>query len=252
MSKKRKGLIILFLILLLVSILGILFQEKLLEMYMNSIKPEIVENGYNDSKEIGLAPKYNSEDSEPFTPASAIKYREGLKFAVSKGRIIIPSVGIDLGIYEGINNEHLMIGAAEQYPRDIVQNGNPGNYVLASHMSSFNPKFNFAPIQYGMKEKERIYTTDRKNLYVYEVVYSKVFDKSDTTPINEDSEDAIITLYTCYNPENARYPHRRTVIRGHLINTVPLEDIKEGIYEEKFAVEDDSVKSAVETLEKNN
>lgn len=232
MGKIRKSLIIILILLFISSIVFLLFEDKIMEIYLERSLPKISGNGYNQNVEnnnkekVGLAPTYNAEESEPLSTESIAKYYNKIKYTISKGRIIIPSVNIDIGIYEGINNEHLLVGAAEQYPRNIIQNGQIGNYVLASHMSSWNPNYNFTGLE-RMKIGDKIYTTDREYMYIYKTKSSKVYHKSDTTPINEKSDtEAIITLYTCYNPKKLWKPDTRRVIQGTLINKIPLEDIQ--------------------------
>ena len=82
-----------------------------------------------------LKPTYDTSQVKPYSAEAAV---EAAAQAQSKGvraagQVSIPSVGINLPVYEGLNNVHLYLGAAETRPRSDIQPGQEGNYTIASH-----------------------------------------------------------------------------------------------------------------------
>lgn len=114
----------------------------------------------------GLKPSYNTSAVKPITSASMAQAYFQSRNLRPEGEIAIPSSGINLNIYEGINNAHLMLGAGEQMPRAVVKNGGPGNYILASHRAMNGWLFsNLNQSRVG----SYIYTTDAVNVYQYKI-----------------------------------------------------------------------------------
>ena len=238
-SKKRIGLYILFFICILTSALLIMVQFSQNTIVESVLKQEEkpTGNGYEETNaendNTGLKPDYNPDNVEPLNVLNVLKYKRHENKAISKGRLIIPDVGIDLKIYEGLNNVHLVLGAAEQRPRSEVVAGGVGNYILAAHSSlhSDDEDFLFTPLR-KVKAGNIILVTDKYNLYVYEAEYGKIFDRDATEPLNEDFNDARITLYTCLSRE--QFSLGRFVVRGLLKDTIKLENVMDSEYGKYF------------------
>lgn len=184
------------------------------------IEKEIKKSDGRD-RELALVPTYREEDVEALSPALVEKEKENMGFAVVKGHVQIPSVGINLGIYEGINNANLLLGAAEQCPRDEIVMGGVGNYILCGHYCYWNSSYYFTELK-SVKSGDKVYVSNDDSTYVYEVVWSKKVGKDDTGPINEETNEKLITLYTCGNFSNNSKD--RWVVRGKLI-----EDVDENV-----------------------
>lgn len=233
MKKTRIFLIVILLIIAILAATVQFGQDAILEKAIDS-NEQPKGNGYEISDTSpGLKPTYNEKDIEPLTLSSYVKHQGNIKNAKAKGRLVIPSVNIDLKIYEGLNNTHLILGACEQRPRSEVVAGGIGNYVLAAH-SSFsddNAKFLFTPLR-KVKDGDIILISDQDNLYVYKTEYAKIFKRDNPEPLNESFEDSRVTLYTCLSRE--RFSEGRFVVRGLLIDTIKLEDVKDSEYASDF------------------
>lgn len=164
-------------------------------------------------RELALIPSYREDDVKPLTPDLVRAEEENLNFAVVKGHVQIPSVDIDLGIYEGINNANLLLGAAEQSPRTEIAMGGVGNYILCGHYCYWNRSYYFTNLK-KVKAGDKVYVSNDDETFVYKVLWSKKVDKNDTTPINETSNEKWITLYTCGSFGND--VKDRWVVRGVL------------------------------------
>lgn len=233
MNKKLKVFLTVVFVVLAIFFTTVQFsQSYILEKIITS-QPEPVGNGYEETEAPGLKPEYDVEKVEPLSLATAVKYQSNIKNTKAKGRLIIPRVGIDLKIYEGLNNTHLVLGAAEQRPRSEVVAGGIGNYILTAHSSlhSDDDTFLFTPVR-KMIEGDTILVTDQFNLYVYKTEYGKIFDRDNPEPLNEDFDDARITLYTCLNSK--QFTMGRFVVRGILIDTISLDDVDGTEYKKYF------------------
>lgn len=141
------------------------------------------------------------------------------------GKIVIPSVGINLPITQGIEDYKMLYAAGEQYDRSIISAGQVGNYVLASHSTPWaNTLFtNLLKVKAG----EEIYVSDDNNVYEYEIVDVRKVSPDDVNQIQltdangEAFNTPIITLYTCTDQDaTGRY-----VVRGELTHTTPNSEI---------------------------
>ena len=79
-----------------------------------------------------LEPTYDMSQVKPYSAEAAVQaateaQTTGVRAA---GQVSIPSVGINLPVYEGVNNVHLYLGAAETRPRSEIQPGQEGNYTM--------------------------------------------------------------------------------------------------------------------------
>lgn len=232
----KKTKILLIILLVVIAIFGATVQfgqDAILEKFIVSQK-EPKGNGYEDDNlASGLKPTYNAEDVEPLSLSSFVKYQGNIQNAKSKGRIIIPSVDINLNIYEGMNNTHLILGACEQRPRSEVVAGGIGNYILVAHSSigDDEAKYLFTPLR-KVKKDDKILISDQYNLYVYKTEYAEIYQRDNTEPLNEDFEDSRVTLYTCLSGE--KFTFGRFVVRGKLVETIKLDEIQDTEYSKYF------------------
>lgn len=208
---KNKAFIIAGSILIILSIALYFFGDFFLEKF-------IVNNAVEVEATDDLIPDYNEDNVESLSAMTILKYKDDMNKTIAKGRIVIDRIGVNLKIYEGLNNANLLKGACEQLPRSEMKMGKVGNYILAAHCSRYDKSFMFTSLRY-LKSGDEIKVSDDKNVYVYKVNFVKKVNRNDTSLINESTNDKLITLYTCYDV-NHFYPRYRIVARGTLDRTI--------------------------------
>lgn len=204
---KNKVFIIAGSILIFLSIALYFFGDFFLEKFIanNAVEVEATDD---------LIPDYNEDNVESLSAMTILKYKDDMDKTIAKGRIVIDSIDLNLKIYEGLNNANLLKGACEQLPRSEMKMGEVGNYILAAHCSRYDKSFMFTSLRY-LKFGDEIKVSDDKNVYVYKVNFVKRVDRNDTSLINENTKEKLITLYTC-DDVNHFYPRNRIVVRGTL------------------------------------
>lgn len=85
----------------------------------------------------------------------------------------IPSVGINLPNFKGLDNESLCYGAGTFYPDQTL---GTGNYALASH---------------------RLEESDLENIYTYQVTVSTRINPIQVEVIEDVPDKKLVTLITC-------------------------------------------------------
>lgn len=214
---KNKLFIILGSILIILSIIFYFTGDYLLEQFIvnNAVNVNVDDEKSRHSDD--LIPDYNEDNVESLSAMTILKYKNDMNKTIAKGRIVIDSIGVNLKIYEGLDNANLLKGACEQLPRSEMKMGEVGNYILAAHCSRYDKSFMFTSLRY-LKSGDEIKVSDDKNVYVYKVNFVKKVNRNDTSLINESTTDKLITLYTCYDV-NHFYPRYRIVARGTLDRT---------------------------------
>ena len=215
---KNKLFIILGGILIILSIIFYFTGDYLLEQFIvnNAVNVNVDDEKARHSDD--LIPDYNEDNVESLSAMTILKYKDDMNRSIAKGRIVIDRIGVNLKIYEGLNNANLLKGACEQLPRSEMKMGEVGNYILAAHCSRYDKSFMFTSLRY-LKSGDEIKVSDDKNVYVYKVNFVKKVNRNDTSLINESTTDKLITLYTCYDV-NHFYPRYRIVARGTLDRTI--------------------------------
>lgn len=185
-------------------------------------------------------PTYNAESVLNVTPEDVYKVQRDAKMLNQVAQIVIPSIGVDLPIQEGVDYYTELMGAGEQYPRSIIKPGQQGNYVLASHHIEglWNTNLLFTSI-HKLNGNDIIYVNDETNIYTYKVINNETVGVEDTSWIEQTpkSGKAYITLYTCVSDATSKV--LRQVIRGELIATTPNDNklpsqIKDAFYAQGF------------------
>lgn len=204
---KNKAFIIAGSILIFLSIALYFFGDFFLEKFIvnNAVEVEVTDD---------LIPDYNEDNVESLSAMTILKYKDDMNKTIAKGRIVIDHIGVNLKIYEGLNNANLLKGACEQLPRSEMKMGEVGNYILAAHCSRYDKSFMFTSLRY-LKSGDEIKVSDDKNVYVYKVNFVKRVNRNDTSLINENTKEKLITLYTC-DDVNHFYPRNRIVVRATL------------------------------------
>ena len=136
--------------------------------------------------------------------------------AVVRGTISIPSVNIHLNILEGTNATNMLYGATSMLPH---QEMGKGNYVLAGHnMKERNVLFSnlIWDDQPQVHRGDKIYLSNGKKTWRYVVTSTETISMFDTKCL-EESDQPIITLFTCTKDDNNSGKTKyRFVVHGKL------------------------------------
>jgi len=136
------------------------------------------------------------------------------------GGIAIPDVKLSLPIYKGLDNISLLSGAGTMKSN---QQMGERNYALASH-SAKDKTILFSPLEF-ISLKEKIYVTDLKNIYIYQVSLKEKVDPSKVEVIDDIPNKKKITLVTCGDLEAVT----RLIVQGTLIDTVEFKNANQYI-----------------------
>ncbi|MDB1688202.1 class A sortase, partial [Enterococcus casseliflavus] len=127
------------------------------------------------------------------------------------GGISIPSIELSLPIFKGLDNASLLAGAGTMKED---QHMGKSNYALASH-STVDKSLLFSPLEF-ISTKEKIYLTDLKKIYTYEVTFKEKVDPSRIEFIENIPEKNMITLVTCGDLAAIT----RLIVQGVLIDSI--------------------------------
>ncbi|MGM0112756.1 class C sortase [Enterococcus sp. DIV0187] len=132
------------------------------------------------------------------------------------GKLNIPKVDVDLPILAGIANQNLLTGAATYR---VDQQLGKGNYVLLAH-NIFETDVLLHRIK-QLKLGDKIYATDFKDIYTYDVSVNKVIEETEVSYIDAKAEDEkqTLTLLRCEGDVGTIY---RRLVQGKLSNVQPI------------------------------
>lgn len=134
------------------------------------------------------------------------------------GKIAMPSVGLKLPIFYGMNNEDLVRGAGTM--KEGQKMGEEGNYALAGHHMS-DPNLLFGPLA-NAKVGDKIYLTDGSKVYTYTTTVKTTVNKSEVQYIYDVSGEKLLTLVTCASGEANEVD--RTIIQAKLSKVTNATD----------------------------
>jgi sortase A len=124
------------------------------------------------------------------------------------GRIEISKIGLTVMILEGIDNRTLRRGVGHVPGTSLP--GQQGNVAIAGHRDTF-----FRPLRKVSKNDEIILTT-MNGSYCYQVDYTQVVEPEDIKVL-ADSDEAILTLVTCYPFSFVGPAPKRFIVRAHRV-----------------------------------
>lgn len=113
---------------------------------------------------------------------------------------------LKLPIYQGVGDESLYKGAGTNKKGQVM---GEGNYTLASHYM-YDGESLFAPLR-RLTEGTYIYITDYTQVHVYQYRGVVNHDPSDVYVL-DDTDERILTLYTCTNDWEMREVYRSDYI----------------------------------------
>lgn len=192
-----------------------------------------------------LEPTYDIENVQPYSAEAAIEAALAAPHVRAAGQISIPSVGMNLPIYEGTNDVHLYLGAAESRPRSETTAGSEGNYTLASHYVAHRGSL-FEPLP-RVSIGDEVYVAYGSNVYKYIVDKKEQIDISDYEWLEDKGKEKLITLYTCVS---LALPNARWIVQGHLEKSYDLRKASDAEVLKKFEIDESTLKGTwLETYE---
>ena len=119
------------------------------------------------------------------------------------GYITIPSLDVELPIYNGASEANMAKGAAYLANTSLPVGGENTNCVIAAH-TRYKGIYMFKRIT-ELEPGEEIYITNFWETLVYKVMETKIIDPDDSQNIYIRQGQSLVTLSTCYPfPENTQ------------------------------------------------
>jgi sortase A len=173
------------------------YQTWRLERALKSLKPAI-----------GSVEQHHSSPRLATAEADRASVENAFPEGSSLGQIEIRSIGLTAMIAEGDNGRTLR--RAVGHITGSALPGQQGNVVIAGHRDTF-----FRPLRNIHKDDEITLTT-LNGTYRYRVDSTQVVEPEDTEVLDR-SDDAILTLVTCYPFYYVGPAPKRFVVRAHRI-----------------------------------
>lgn len=140
------------------------------------------------------------------------------------GKIAIPSIGLKLPIFYGLDNNNLMRGAGTMKSNQTM--GGENNYAIAGHHME-DPNILFGPLS-KVKVGKDIYLTDEKNVYVYKVTRKVVVDEHEVKWVDDVPGKKLVTLVTCASGTEGEV--NRVIVQGELTKVQKYTANKDSIF----------------------
>lgn len=141
-------------------------------------------------------------------------------FGEQYAKLEIDSVGINVGVYYGVNAELLERGACHSTQSAIIGE-NPGNAVIDAHVNTFFSEL--ADVKVG--DTVLVYTKYGK--FTYKVTEQIEFSKDDKRYLAVAKDDEYLTIYTCkpqvLGSADQRIGVRCVPVEKQFFNQVPAE-----------------------------
>ena len=185
-------------------------QKKLLaewEAHLEPVAPsQESETGFRALEEVFLREQEPEEvepepeqEPEPVTPPAP----KPLPKPTGKtlGVIEIPKIKVKLPIFYGTSMGNLIVGAGQIEGTTAI--GEIGNVAISAHRSyTYGHQFNRLD---ELKEGDEISITTDTGSYVYKVYKTLVVEPTDTSVLNRNNRDKVLTLVTCTPIQNATH-----------------------------------------------
>lgn len=136
------------------------------------------------------------------------------------GQIVIPSLNINLSVFNGTTNDNLLAGVTTLKPNQVM---GKGNFALAGHYTTSKGVLLNRLLE--IKEGAIIKLTDKNTIYEYKVYKTDLVPATSLNLIedsvtNEHKKNAIISIMCCYYLNN---PDKRFFVFGELVNSYTYE-----------------------------
>ena len=222
---KRKSLTILSIFLILTGIL-ILFLPQISSKIIEKRSKENAQQAENISAE-KLQDNLNTEAEFDFdsileiSPSQTFSSSNAISEDLILGRLLVPSIDLNLTLYNGVTNEILHAGLGTMRPG--LKMGE-GNFPIAGHYSRNKDALfgNLTAVDIG----DSIYLTDNDQVYEYQVYDTKVVKPTELEWIDdqvaEEYGDSVISLMNCYYVDG-KYTDNRFFVFGELVDSYPAQ-----------------------------
>ncbi|MDR1567593.1 MAG: class A sortase [Streptococcaceae bacterium] len=227
-KKKKFGsrLINLLLFLLLLIGLALVFNNQIKYLLMNWNA-----NQYHTSKITKEDVKKNQKKKGNFdfssveslsTEAVLRAQMDAQKLPVIGG-ISMPDIGLNLPIFKGLSNHNLLLGAGTM---KVDQQMGEGNYALASHFVTGQPRMLFSPLKEApARAGQTVYLTDKTDIFVYVVTDVFIVTPEHVEVLDDTPNKRELTLVTCNDPGAIR----RVIVRCDFKEKYPVEQAKNNV-----------------------
>lgn len=171
----------------------------------------------NEEKEV----EFRIEDIEDVSVFTGLKASLEDVSGNIVGKLVIPSLDIDLPLLKGTTNANLMAGATTM--REDQKLG-VGNYPIAGHIMP-NKRQLFGSLM-EISKGATVYVTDKERVYEYQVYETELVPDTAMYMIeNKRSDEAgspIVSLMTCYYSSKSG---KRFFATGRLVRDFPIEEV---------------------------
>lgn len=132
------------------------------------------------------------------------------------GRLLIPSIDLNLAVYNGVTNSILHAGVGTMRPRLAM---GQGNFPIAGHYAS-NKNALFGDLT-SVALDDLVYLTDNDQLYEYQVYDTQIVEPTAVEWIEDDVAEQhgapIISLMNCYYVDG-QYTDKRYFVFAELVD----------------------------------
>lgn len=202
---------VLFIFLLAIS-LALIFNEQIKNWLISSYQPRISRKSVQSNQKKKASYDFSKVKSLDFSMVANARWNTADIHVV--GEILMPQSKVHLPIAKGISNEVLALTAGTMRPD---QKMGEGNYPLAGHHMT-SQTILFSPLYWKTRVGQKIYLTDAKRVYEYQVSVRKFIPATDVQVIAQ-TKQKLVTLITC-DATGAN----RLMIRGKYVKQMAYKD----------------------------
>lgn len=202
---------VLFIFLLAIS-LALIFNEQIKNWLISSHQPRISRKSVQSNQKKKASYDFSKVKSLDFSTVANARWNTADIHVV--GEILMPQSKVHLPIAKGISNEVLALTAGTMRPD---QKMGEGNYPLAGHHMT-SQTILFSPLYWKTRVGQKIYLTDAKRVYEYQVSVRKFIPATDVQVIAQ-TKQKLVTLITC-DATGAN----RLMIRGKYVKQMAYKD----------------------------
>lgn len=202
---------VLFIFLLAIS-LALIFNEQIKNWLISSYQPRISRKSVQSNQKKKASYDFSKVKSLDFSTVANARWNTADIHVV--GEILMPQSKVHLPIAKGISNEVLALTAGTMRPD---QKMGEGNYPLAGHHMT-SQTILFSPLYWKTRVGQKIYLTDAKRAYEYQVSVRKFIPATDVQVIAQ-TKQKLVTLITC-DATGAN----RLMIRGKYVKQMAYKD----------------------------
>lgn len=184
---------------------------------------ELAEN-YSSKKlqnNLNTESKFDFDNILEISPSQTFSSSNTIDEDLILGRLVIPTIDLNLTVYNGVTNEILHAGLGAMRPN--LKMGE-GNFPIAGHYSRNKEALfgNLTAVELG----DLVYLTDNDKVYEYEVYDTKVVKPTEVewieNQVAEEHGEALVSLMNCYYVDG-EYTNDRFFVFGELIDSYPAK-----------------------------